>query len=72
LSWQARRVVHQCYAEDFGEYYRKVGLRGLCSLQAISDEAFRQGLADLKECCQEQDSGQAVLEEIALLVFRSQ
>jgi ubiquinone/menaquinone biosynthesis C-methylase UbiE len=64
-------VIHQRFAENFGEYLAKISLRGLSSLKAISDDEFQDGLGHLERYCQEQDTGEAVFEDIDLFVFRA-
>lgn len=62
-------VICQRFAENLGEYLAKISLRGLSSLKAISDDEFRAGLGRLERYCQEQDTGEAVLEDIDLFIF---
>lgn len=66
---EAYEIVRQEYARDFGEYYEKIALRGLSTLEAISDDAFEEGLARLKKFCESQDAARRVEEEIDLFVF---
>ncbi len=40
---EAHEVVSQVFAEDLWEYYRKISLHGLSSLQSIPDETFEEG-----------------------------
>jgi ubiquinone/menaquinone biosynthesis C-methylase UbiE len=67
---QAREIVRQAFARDLNEYAEKIGLRGLSSLQAISDRAFERDMARLRAYCTSKDDGQPVWEDISLFVFR--
>src|SRR5262249_20187242 len=43
--------IRQRFAEDHADYCRKIALRGLSSLQLISDAAFARGLRDFEAYC---------------------
>jgi len=68
---QGHTIVRQLFAENLGQYYDKISLRGLSSLQAITDDEFYEGLAGLKKYCCEQETGEAVFEGIDLFLFRN-
>ena len=65
----AHEVVHQEFASDLSEYYRKISQRGLSSLQAIPDQAFHTGLGQLREHCNTHDTGQTIYEPAELFTF---
>jgi ubiquinone/menaquinone biosynthesis C-methylase UbiE len=66
---EAHEVVRQTLARDLAEYYERISLRGLSTLQAIPDAAFAEGLARLRAFCDSQPTQQPVQEEIDLFVF---
>jgi SAM-dependent methyltransferase len=49
---------------------RKISLRGLSSLQAISDEAFARGLAAFEKHCRAGGDAGPIYEPVELFVFR--
>ena len=63
-------ILRQLFGRDLGEYVEKIALRGLSSLQAIPDREFDDGVGRLREYCTAHETGEAVLEEIDLFVFR--
>ena len=63
------RIVRHLFARSYAEYYRKISLRGLSSLQAISDDAFARGLAAFERHCRAR-SGGPIYEPVELFVFR--
>jgi SAM-dependent methyltransferase len=65
----AHTVVRHPFAENLTVYAEKIGLRGLSSLKAISDEDFDEGMAALGAHCAQHDDGEAVCEDIDLFVF---
>lgn len=64
-------IVRQLFAENLHQYFEKISLRGISSLQAISDDEFQEGLIGLEKYCREQETGEAVFEDIDLFIFRS-
>jgi len=67
----AHTVIRHPFAENLTTYGEKIGMRGLSSLKAISDEDFRQGMAGLKAYCTAHDTGEPAWEDIDLFVFRA-
>ena len=63
------RIVRHLFARSYAEYHRKISLRGLSSLQAISDGAFARGLAAFERHCRAQGAG-PIYEPVELFVFR--
>lgn len=63
------RIVRQRFAIDHADYYRKIALRGLSSLQLISDDAFARGLRDFAAYCGSAESAAPVHEPIELFLF---
>lgn len=63
-------IVRQITAENHHEYYEKIRLRGLSDLAAIADEEFYEGLTRFWEYCCEQNTDEAVFEDIDLFAFR--
>lgn len=66
----SHRVIHQLFAASHAEYFEKISQRGLSALIAISDEAFQQGLEQLKRWVSLQPSGAAIYEPVDLFIFR--
>jgi ubiquinone/menaquinone biosynthesis C-methylase UbiE len=64
-----RRTVVHTFATDHRDYLRKIGLRGLSSLQAISDEEFERGLAAFARHCRAVEDDRPVTEPTDLFVF---
>ena len=64
------RVVQHRFAQDYADYYRKVSLRGLSSLQLISDEAFARGLEDFERRCRETWRHGPIYEPVELFLFQ--
>jgi len=64
------RIVRHLFALSHADYYRKISLRGLSSLQAISDEAFARGLAAFETHCRTAGGAGPVYEPVELFVFR--
>jgi ubiquinone/menaquinone biosynthesis C-methylase UbiE len=67
---RGHRIVHQLFATSYEDYYRKISLRGLSSLQAISDEAFARGLAAFETHCRTAGGAGPIYEPVELFVFR--
>lgn len=65
----AHEVVRQLFAKDYVEYVEKISLRGVSSLEAIPDGAFRDGLARLRRHCEAQGAAGPVYEDVDLFVF---
>src|SRR5437667_10802052 len=53
------RIVRHLFARSYAEYHRKISLRGLSSLQAISDGAFARGLAAFERHCRARAPGRS-------------
>jgi len=68
FSLKAHEVVSQQFASSYDNYAEKIGQRSISSLKAISDDAFKRGLANLRAYCRAQPSG-PVYEDIELFVF---
>jgi ubiquinone/menaquinone biosynthesis C-methylase UbiE len=62
-------TVSQRVAADLHEYYRKNAARAHSDLQAISDEAFRAGLARLDAYCAAHGAGGPVFEDVDFFTF---
>jgi ubiquinone/menaquinone biosynthesis C-methylase UbiE len=65
----SHRTVSHVVAGDPRDWYRKVSLRALSSLQLISDEAFTQGLREFEAYCRTADPDRPVREPLDLFVF---
>jgi SAM-dependent methyltransferase len=65
----SHRTVSHVVAGDPSDWYRKVSLRALSSLQMISDAAFTRGLQDFEAYCRTADPQQPVHEPVDLFVF---
>ena len=65
-----RQTFRQLFASSYQEYYEKVGKRGLSSLIAISDEAFRRGMERFQVWTGKQPPDQPVYEPVDVFVFR--
>ena len=68
FSRRGHRIVRHLFAASYDDYYRKISLRGLSSLQAISDVAFARGLAKFKTRCHAAGGG-PIYEPVELFVF---
>ena len=64
-----QRVVIHTVATDHRDYLRKISLRGLSSLQAISDEEFERGLDAFARHCHAVEGDGPVTEPTDLFVF---
>lgn len=64
-----RRIVRQQFAADHDDYYRKIALRGISSLQLISDESFARGLQDFAAYCRSAERAGPVDELVDLFLF---
>ena len=64
-------IVHQLFADNLQEYYNKISLRGLSSLQATSDDDFQKGLSGLKKHCDVHETGEGIFEDIDLFIFNT-
>lgn len=63
-------IVRQLFTVNLRDYFEKISLRGLSSLQAITDFEFHEGLIRLKKHCYEEETGEPVFEPIDLFLFR--
>ena len=61
--------IQQKFAADPADYMRKIGLRGLSSLKAISDAEFAEGLKYMDEFFRTQDAHDPIFESIDLFIF---
>ena len=61
--------VRQRFAADHADYYRKISLRGLSSLQLISDDAFAPGLRDFAAYCRSGERHEPIYELVDLFLF---
>lgn len=66
----AHRVVRHRFAEDYADYHRKIALRGLSSLQMISDAAFERGLRDFARYCRSARASGPIYEPVETFVFQ--
>jgi SAM-dependent methyltransferase len=62
--------IRQRFAEDHADYCRKIALRGLSSLQLISDDAFARGLRDFEAYCRSAERHGPIHERVELFLFR--
>ena len=69
LALRRHEVVRHRFAETHAEYYRKIELRGISSLQLISDDAFARGLHEFAAYCRSADPNAPVDEPIELFLF---
>jgi len=65
-----QRVIHQLFASSYEKYFEKISRRGLSSLISISDEAFANGLRELKAWINLQPRDVPVFEPVDLFIFR--
>ena len=65
-----RQTFRQLFAASYLDYYAKVGQRGLSSLIAISDDAFRRGMERFQNWVDVQPPDQPVYEPVDVFVFR--
>jgi SAM-dependent methyltransferase len=65
-----QQTVLQKLAANHKEYFEKIRLRGLSSLQLIPDEAFQRGLREFERHCRAARPDEAVYEPVDLFVFQ--
>jgi ubiquinone/menaquinone biosynthesis C-methylase UbiE len=65
-----RETIEQYFAASYKEYFEKIGRRGLSSLLAINDTAFKRGLMRFKEWVSLQPADVPVCEPVDLFIFR--
>jgi hypothetical protein len=58
------------FADNPADLLRKISLRGLSTLEAISDEAFAKGLRELERHCRQADPDAPIYEPVDLFAFR--
>jgi len=61
---------YQYFAESYHEYADKICARGLSSVIAISDDAFKKGVKRLRNWVKDRPTAEPVYEPVDLLVFR--
>jgi SAM-dependent methyltransferase len=66
----SHEVVWHRFADNHADLLRKISLRGLSTLEAISDEAFARGLRDLERHCREAEGDEPIYEPVDLFAFR--
>ena len=64
-------TVYQKFASSYEEYLQKISQRGLSSLTAISDEAFRAGLEELRRWVDQQPRDKPVFEPVDFCIFQA-
>ncbi len=64
----AQEMVSQTFASNLHEYWEKISLRGLSTLQIIPDASFEAGLSRLRRSCETHKSDEAVCEQIELFI----
>ena len=64
------RILEQVFAQNYQEYYEKIGKRGLSALALISDKDFESGLKGFKRYCEQKPMNTKVCEGIHLFVFQ--
>jgi len=65
-----QKTIDQKFAGNPQEYYEKINLRGLSSLQALPDDLFQHRLAEFKERCQSLPPDHPIYEPVDLFAFR--
>ena len=66
----SQTTLRQLFASSYEEYYEKISQRGLSSLIAISDEAFRSGSQRFRQWISFQPRDLPVYEPVDLFVFQ--
>ena len=69
FTLRGHELVRQRFAEDHADYYRKIALRGLSSLQLLSDDAFARGLREFAAYCRSAERGGPIDETVELFLF---
>jgi len=67
----AQETIRQKLAADHDEYFEKIRLRSLSSLQLIAGDAFERGLREFERYCRAADPDEPVYEPVDLLVFQA-
>lgn len=70
LSLSHRSTVQQQVDANLYDFAKRIGLRGLSDLNAISDLEFMVGLNKLQQYCLRNNAGQPVMEMVDFFVFR--
>jgi ubiquinone/menaquinone biosynthesis C-methylase UbiE len=65
-----QKTIDQKFAGDPREYYEKISLRGLSSLQALPDDLFYRRLAEFKVRCQSLPPDHPIYEPVDLFAFK--
>src|SRR5262249_47028002 len=66
---RGHRPIRQKFADDHADYYRKISLRGLSSLQLIPDDAFARGLREFAAYCGSVERHEPIYESVELFLF---
>ena len=66
----ASEVVDQETSPSFRDYYERVRLRGISTLELIGDEEFEQGIERMRQAANAETEPSPVIEQIDLVVFR--
>ena len=69
LELTRHTVIQQFFAANLSEYVEKISMRGISSLRMLTQEEFQAGLGEFEEYCRENETGEAVLEDIDLFTF---
>lgn len=63
-------TIDQKFAGNPQEYYEKISLRGLSSLQALPDDLFLRRLAEFKKRCESLPTDHPIYEPVDLFAFQ--
>lgn len=66
----SHEVIWHRFADDHAHLLTKISLRGLSTLEAISDDAFGRGLRDLERYCRGVERDEPIYEPVDLFAFR--
>ena len=69
FTLRGHETIRQVFAEDGDDYYRKISLRGLSSLQLMSDDQFARGLRDFAAYCRSAKPDDPIYETVELFLF---
>jgi ubiquinone/menaquinone biosynthesis C-methylase UbiE len=66
----ASEVVDQETSPSLRDYYERVSLRAISTLELIGDEEFEQGIERMRRAAEDESEPASVIEQIDLVVFR--
>jgi ubiquinone/menaquinone biosynthesis C-methylase UbiE len=66
----ASELIDQESSPSFRDYYERVKLRAISTLELVSDEEFERGIEAMREVAEAETEATPVIEQVDLIVFR--